>query len=43
MMMYKINVDRLPELYAKMAESRALYLPIEKNDQVEFHPWNADA
>ena len=38
--MLRIAVDRLPELFAKMAESKVLYLPIEKNDQVEFYPWN---
>ena len=38
--MLRIAIDRLPELFAKMAESKVLYLPIEKNDQVEFYPWN---
>ena len=38
--MLRIAIDRLPELFAKMAERKVLYLPIEKNDQVEFYPWN---
>ena len=42
-MMLKIAVDRLPELFAKMAESKVLYMPIEKNDQVEYYPWNESA
>ncbi len=41
--MLKITVDRLPELFVKMAENKALYMPIEKNDQVEFHRWSEDA
>ncbi len=41
--MMKITIDRLPKLFAAMAEKRALYMPIEKNDQVEFHRWHEEA
>lgn len=38
--MLQLSISQLPALFAAMAEKRALYMPIEKNGQVNFAPWN---
>ena len=40
--MLQISISRLPALFAAIAEKRALYMPIQKNDQVNFAPWNPE-
>lgn len=41
--MKKISVNKLNDLFSKIAEAKALYMPIEKAGQVEFHKWDAEA
>lgn len=38
--MYKISTNRLEELFKAIANERKLYLPVEKNSQVEFGQWS---
>lgn len=40
--MYKISTDRLTELFSLISANRALYMPIEQNNQIEFKKWSAD-
>jgi ferredoxin len=41
--MMKISLKNLPELYAFIAKTNDLYLPIFKAGQVDFAKWNKDA
>ena len=38
--MYKISTDKLAALFGKMTESKAVYMPIRKNGQVNFTKWS---
>ena len=38
--MMKISLKNLPELYAFIAKTNDLYLPIFKAGQVDFAKWN---
>lgn len=37
--MYQISIDNLNTLFEKIAAVRSLYMPVKKNDQVNFHKW----
>ncbi len=37
--MYQISIDNLNTLFEKIAATRSLYMPVKKNDQVNFHKW----
>ena len=39
----QIPASRLPELYAKIAENAALYLPLDKAGTVQFDRWDGQA
>lgn len=41
--MYKIAKEKLPGLFALIAENRELYLPVNINGQVNFAAWSEDA
>ncbi len=41
--MYKISLDKLPELFRLIKASQELYLPVKKAGQVNFGVWNEDA
>lgn len=41
--MKRINIEKLPELYAKIAQDFSLYLPIDKEDCVDFAQYSPDA
>ena len=41
--MLKLSMDRIGELFAKIAENQTLYLPIEKAEQVNFDRWEEGA
>lgn len=41
--MLKLSLNRVSELFAKIAEAQSLYLPIEKVGQVDFGRWTEDA
>jgi len=41
--MLKLSMDRIGELFAKIAENQALYLPVEKAEQVNFDRWEEGA
>lgn len=41
-MLLKLSTTRLTELFASISADRALYLPIEKNGQVQCGRWAAD-
>ncbi len=41
--MKKIALNKLPALYEAIAKENDLFLPLEKNGQVDFGKWNADA
>jgi ferredoxin len=43
MSLHQIAADRLPALFAKIAESRALYLPLETGEAVQFGLWDGKA
>ncbi len=43
MSFYQIPASRLPELYAKIAENAALYLPLDKVGTVQFDRWDGQA
>jgi sulfhydrogenase subunit beta (sulfur reductase) len=43
MSLYQILASRLPELYAKMAETAALYLPLDKAATVQFARWDGQS
>ena len=38
--MYQISTDKLAALFGKMAASKAVYMPIRKNGQVNFSKWS---
>lgn len=40
--MYKIATHRLTELFSSLSKDRTLYLPIEKQGQVQFGKWSRD-
>lgn len=40
--MYQIKKDRLPELFAAMAKTQDLFLPIRKADQANYGLWTED-
>lgn len=40
--MYKISNEKLPLLFAAIAENMDLYMPLEKNDQVNYGIWTKD-
>ena len=37
--MFKIKKENLNDLYAKIAESEGLYIPIKKGGEVNYHVW----
>lgn len=41
--MKKISLDKLPELYKRIADAADLFLPIAKSGQVDFAKWNEGA
>lgn len=41
--MYRIKKDRLPELFAAMAKTQDLFLPLRKADQTNYGLWSEDA
>lgn len=41
--MQKISLDRINDLFSRMAEFGKVYAPIEKNGQVNFAQWDKDA
>ena len=41
--MYQIKKDRLPELFAAMAEAQDLFLPIRKCNQTNYGLWSEEA
>lgn len=41
--MYKIAKENLPALFQKIAEDKALYLPVNNGGQVNFAAWTEDA
>ncbi len=41
--MYQIEKDRLPELFAAMAEAQDLFLPIRKCNQTNYGLWSEEA
>lgn len=40
--MYKIPTNRLKELFSLISGDRSLYMPIEKDGQVQFDKWSED-
>ena len=40
--MYKISNEKLPLLFAAIAENMDLYMPLEKNGQVNYGIWTKD-
>ena len=40
--MLKLSLNRVGDLFAKIAEAQALYLPVEKAGQVDYDKWTAD-
>lgn len=43
MSLYQISADRLPQLFAKLTEQSALYLPLETAGTVQFGRWDGKA
>jgi ferredoxin len=41
--MLKLSMDRIDELFRKLAQGRTLYLPVEDGDQVTFGQWTPEA
>ena len=41
--MLKIALERLPELYAALSNEKQLYIPMEKNDAVQYGVWQEGA
>ena len=41
--MYRIKKERLPELFAAMAKTQDLFLPLRKADQTNYGLWSEDA
>jgi ferredoxin len=41
--MLKLSMDRIGELFQKLASNRELYLPVESGGQVNFGRWTQDA
>ena len=41
--MYRIKKDRLSELFAAMAKTQDLFLPLRKADQTNYGLWSEDA
>ena len=37
--MYYIEKSKLSDLFAKISETKALYLPVKKNGQANFSKW----
>lgn len=41
-MLLKLSTNKLTELFSLISGSRALYMPVEKNGQVQFDKWTMD-
>ncbi|MDR1885410.1 MAG: 4Fe-4S dicluster domain-containing protein [Synergistaceae bacterium] len=42
-MMLKLSIEKMGELFQRLAEGRKLYLPLDRGGQVDFGPWTPEA
>ena len=41
--MFKLSMDRIDELFRKLAQDRTLYLPVDNGGQAAFDQWTPEA